>query len=430
MKKSFIITTILMPLLLLGMSAAPSLVMLFSKSEHRTISVVDETGVIAPALQSDSEITFSLAEKPNLQEELKRSLGSSDFGVLYIGKDAVQNPNNIMLFTNASSSMTIEEKIATQLENAIKSERIKEYDEKLKGLDIPDLKEIMQRVDTKVHLISMRNGDDGNGLISSTFAGVVGMVLGMMLYFFLAIYGAIVMSSIIEEKNSRILDVLVSTVRPFEMMMGKIVGVALVAGTQILVWGTLLVVMSAYVLPAVLPAELMSGISAIRGGADASAIAATGANINLITTLAPLLDTAYIIKIVALMLSFMMGGFLLYAAMYAAVGASVDSPQDAQQLTMPITVPIFIGLIISMTVMNDPDSSLVFWCSMIPFTSPIVMMARIPSGIPAWEIATSLVILYATFIIMVWLAGRVYRVGIFMHGVKPSLKELWRWMRY
>ena len=422
-KKSFIITTILMPLMMVLLSVAPTLIMMFAKGEERNITVIDHSGVIASQLTSDEEVAFTLSEDGDLQEALKRSLADENFGVLYIGRSIIENPSDIQLYTNASSSAIVEEKIADMVEGAIERERLKAY-------NLENLQEILDEVKADVNLSIYRNDDDALASSSSLFAGIVGMILGFVLYFFLVIYGSIVMSSIIEEKNSRILEVLVSTVRPFEMMMGKILGVALVAATQILVWGVLLIVMSGVVLPAVMPAELVANIEAVQGGADLTAMAASGIDTEMVTDLASLLDTAYITRIVVLLLLFMVGGFLLYAAMYAAVGASVDEAQDAQQLTTPITVPIILAFIVTTLVMNDPNSSVVFWFSMIPFTSPIVMMARIPSGIPAWEIVTSLVLLYATFVVMVWLAGKVYRVGIFMHGKKPTLKELYRWMKY
>jgi ABC-2 type transport system permease protein len=238
------------------------------------------------------------------------------------------------------------------------------------------------------------------------------------------------MQSIIEEKNSRILEVLVSTVRPFDMMMGKILGVAAVAATQIVVWGVLIIAMSAFLIPAVLPDDIMSSVEAMQSGADVTAMAASGIDTGMVTAMASMMDTGYIAQIVGLLLLFMVGGFLLYAAMYAAVGASVDEVQDAQQLTTPIMLPIILAFLILTMVMNDPNSPIVVWCSMIPFTSPIVMMGRIPSGIPTWEIILSLVLLYSTFVVMVWLAGKIYRVGIFMHGKKPSFKDLYRWLKY
>ena len=183
-------------------------------------------------------------------------------------------------------------------------------------------------------------------------------------------------------------------------------------------------------LSAIMPDDILASVEAVKGGADVMAMASSGVDIETVTAMASITNTGYIAELISLLFVFMIGGFLLYAAMYAAVGASVDSLQDAQQLTTPITLPIIIAFIILTIVMNDPSSPLVVWCSMIPFTSPIVMIGRIPSGIPTWEIVTSIVLLYSTFIVMVWLAGKIYRIGIFMHGKKPTLKDLYKWLKY
>lgn len=422
-KKSFIITTLLMPLLLALMSVAPTLIMIYAKGDAKTVSVIDNSGIVASALESDEDVKFVIVPNGDLQEELKKSLESETFGVLYIGKDIVDNPNDIQLYTNSSSSMLIEETITSQVEDVIEAERLKEY-------NIENLKAILEEISVDINLSTFRNGEEESTVSSSAVSSLVGIVLGFVLYFFLVIYGSIVMQSIIEEKNSRILEVLVSTVRPFDMMMGKILGVASVAATQIVVWGVLVITMSAVVLPMLMPDDLMANIEAVQNGADVAAMASAGVDTSMVTAMASILDTGYITKIVVLLLVFMVGGFLLYAAMYAAVGACVDEAQDAQQLTTPITIPIILAFIILTMIMNDPNSPLVVWCSMIPFTSPIVMMGRIPSGIPTWEIALSIVLLYATFIFMVYVAGKIYRVGIFMHGKKPSFKDLYKWMKY
>lgn len=423
-KKSFIITTILMPLLLALVSVAPTLIMIFAKGDAKHISVIDNSGIVADKLESNEEVSFITLVNADLQQELKSSLEKDEFGVLYIGEDIVTNPNNIQLYTNTSSSMLIEDNIADQVEQIIKNERLKEY-------NLENLQQILDKVEVDISLSTFRNGDDEQSTASSSAASsIVGIILGFVLYFFLVIYGSIVMQSIIEEKNSRILEVLVSTVRPFDMMMGKILGVAAVAATQIIVWGLLIVTMSAFVIPALIPDDIMASVEALQAGADVTAMAASGVDTGMVTAMASIMDTGYIAQIIGLLLLFMVGGFLLYAAMYAAVGASVDEAQDAQQLTTPITIPIIFAFIILTMVMNDPNSPLIVWCSMIPFTSPIVMMGRIPSGIPTWEIVLSLVLLYATFVFMVWIAGKIYRVGIFMHGKKPSFKDLYRWMKY
>ena len=421
-KKSFIITTLLMPLLMLALSAAPAVIMFFVRGETKAVSVIDQSGIVAPQLESGDDIQFVVIEDGDLQTELKKSLESEEFGVLFIGSDIVENPNNIQLYTNQSSSMLIEEAIAGQVEEIIEAER-------LKALNVGDLKRILEQVEVNINLSTFRNGAEQSEATSSAASSFVGIALGFVLYFFLVVYGSIVMQSIIEEKNSRILEVLVSTVRPFDMMMGKILGVASVALTQIAIWGVLLIVISAAVIPAVMPDDILAGVEAVRAGADAATMV-PDMDIEAIAALSSIMDTGYISQIVPLLLLFMMGGFLLYAAMYAAIGASVDQVQDAQQLTTPVMIPIIFAFIILTMVMDDPNSPLVVWCSMMPFTAPIVMMGRIPSGIPTWEVVTSLVLLYATFIVMVWLAGKIYRVGIFMHGKKPTFKELYKWIRY
>lgn len=422
-KKSFIITTLLMPLLLALVSVAPTLIMIYAKGDTKSISVIDNSGIVAQRLESNEDVEFVTIPNGDLQEELKKSLESDNFGLLYIGEDIVKNPNNIQLYTNSSSSMLIEDAITDQIEEIIEAER-------LKGYNISDLKQILESIEVDISLSTFRNDSQEQTASSSAASSFIGIILGFVLYFFLVIYGSIVMQSIIEEKSSRILEVLVSTVRPFEMMMGKILGVALVAATQIVVWGVLIVLMSAVLVPALMPDDILASVEAVKGGADVMAMASSGVDVEMVAAISSITNTGYIAKLVVLMLVFMVGGFLLYAAMYAAVGASVDTAQDAQQLTTPITIPIILAFLILTMVMNDPNSPLVVWCSMIPFTSPIVMMGRIPSGIPAWEIALSIALLYATFIVMVWFAGKIYRVGIFMHGKKPTFKELYKWLKY
>jgi ABC-2 type transport system permease protein len=411
-----------MPLLFAAIGVAPTLIMIFAKGDTKNISVIDQSGVVAQRLESNENLVFTTIHNGNLQQTLQSSLADETFGVLYIGEDIINNPNNIQLYTNTSSSMLVEESIVDQIEDIIEEERLKEY-------NINDLKDILKKVEVNISLSTFRN-DQQNSASSSAASSFIGIILGFVLYFFLVIYGSIVMQSIIEEKSSRILEVLVSSVRPFDMMMGKILGVAAVAATQIAIWGVLIVAISALLIPAIMPDDILASVEAVKGGADVMAMASNGVDIEMVTAIASITNTGYIAEIIALLLIFMVGGFLLYAAMYAAVGASVDSAQDAQQLTTPITIPIILAFLILTMVMNDPNSPLVVWCSMIPFTSPIVMMGRIPSGIPTWEIVLSIVLLYATFIVMVWLAGKIYRVGIFMHGKKPTFKELYKWIKY
>lgn len=424
-KKSFIITTILMPLLMILLGAAPTLIMEFVDSETKKISVIDESGIVASKLVSDKELVFELGEKDLQQALIEASEDEGCFGVLHIGKDIVENTNDVRLYTTSSSSLVIEENIANQIEKVIEGERLKAY-------DIENLEEILEKVKASVHLTTFRTDEERESAATSAIASsLVGMVLGFLLYFILAIYGSMVMQSVIEEKSSRILEVMVSTVKPFEMLMGKILGIALVAAVQVLVWGVLIVLFSAVIMPALMPENVLESVQQVQAGADVTALATQQElSPEMLTAMASLLDTGHLAMIIGTVLLYLVGGFLLFASLYAAIGASVDQAQDAQQLTTIITLPIIVAFVVTMMVMKDPNSPLVFWCSMIPFTSPIVMVARIPSGIPTWEIVTSLLLLYATFTICVWGAAKIYKIGIFMHGTKPTLRDLWRWLKY
>ena len=419
-KKSFIITTILMPLLMLGLMAAPTLMMVFAKGDQKTLLVIDESGVVAPELEGNDEVVFEsftgTLDEARQNEEV--------FGTLWIGKDVVEKPSSVRLYTNSSSSMSLEEAIAAQIEDVVEAKRLDMY-------NIEGLKDIMDNLQASVSMTTYRNDLASEGeaeeATSSMVAYLLGLVLGMMLYMFLIIYGSMVMTSVIEEKGSRVLDVLVSSVNPFQLMLGKILGVASVAVTQIAIWGVLICGLGATVLPALMPADVMQAVEAVQAGQMTALDAELDAD--MLSALSIATDVGGLVMMFVWLLLFLLGGFLFYSAMFAAVGSAVDSIQEANQLQTPITMPIILALILAMSVFNDPNSSLAFWGSVIPFTSPIVMMARIPFGIPTWEIVLSLVLLYASVVAMAWAAGKIYRVGIFMHGKKPSLKELLSWIR-
>ena len=419
-KKSFIITTILMPVLMLGMMAAPTLMMLFAKGETKELLVIDQSSLIAPNLEGDGELVFIPST-----ESLEQARANQDvFGVLWIGEDIVDNPSNVKLYTNSSSSMSLEENLSSQMERIIEHERLQRY-------DIENLEQIMKDVKVNVTLTNFRNdlAEEGKDeeATSSVIAYLLGLVLGMMLYMFLIIYGSMVMTSVIEEKGSRVLDVLVSSVSPFQLMMGKILGVAAVAVTQIAIWGVLVCGLGSALLPALMPQDVMQSVEAVQAGAMTSAQA--GIDADMLSAISFATDTGRLVMMFVWMLLFRVGGFLFYSAMFAAVGSAVDSIQDANQLQTPITVPIILALILAMSVFNDPNSPLAFWGSIIPLTSPVVMMARIPFDIPTWQILLSLVLLYLSVAGMAWVAGKIYRVGIFMHGKKPSFKELLSWVK-
>ena len=275
---------------------------------------------------------------------------------------------------------------------------------------------MLQDVATPITLSTFENNGTGNNEdMESTSTGInyiLGIVLGMLLYMVIIIYGQMVLTSVVEEKASRVLDVIVTSCRPFEIMMGKILGIASVALTQIAIWAVLVIAASKFLIPALFTADVAATSDMMLQG--------------VVGTLG---DTAYIAQLFVYLVLFILGGFLLYASLYAASGSAVDSVQDGQQFNTIIMMPIIIAMIVMMSVFNDPNSPVAFWASMIPFTSPIVMIARIPFGIPTWEIVVSLVVLYLSFIFTTWLAAKIYRIGIFMHGKRPSWRELGSWLK-
>lgn len=416
-KKSFIVTTLLMPVLMLLLSAAPALIMSVNTSETKNIIVIDDSGIILPRLESDNVVAFSSTSLP-----LDSIMADEGYdGILLIEKDIVEQPDNMRFYTRDAASSEVTSNIERQVESIVERVRIESY-------GISNLNEILEDVNVDVALQTMRINDENEATDSSTLLStVIGMVMAFILYMFLIMYGQMVMTSIIEEKNNRVLEIMVSSVKPSHLMMGKIVGVGLVAVTQVVLWGLLLSAISAFVMPAILPESMAVDVAAYQAGTlDAGA----SVDMEFVKVLSTLGSVGYIAGLFGNMLLFLIGGFLFYAAINAAFGSAVDNVQDAGQLQMFVVLPIILGLVFGVSVVNDPSSPLALWMSFIPFTSPMVMMARIPFGIPAWEIALSLVILYGSFLAMVWIAAKIYRVGIFMYGKKPNLKDLIRWARY
>ncbi len=421
-KKSFIITTLLMPLLMVALMAAPALIMQFSRGDEKRIAVIDESGLVAPRLESDEELRFEPTDLTT--EEARRTL-TDRFGVLRIGGDILENPSDVKLYANSSSSLSVENSITDQIERILEAEKLKRY-------NIDNLQQILDEVKTSVTLQTFRNDksqEEETHAQSSTVATVTGYVLGFILYMFLLIYGQMVMQSVIEEKNNRVLEVMVSSVRPFDLMMGKILGIASVAVVQVAIWGVLICGIGAAVMPHLMPSDVMASAQAMQQGMP-DAAAASGMDPEMLQAVAAITDLGYIVRIFVCLLLFVFGGYLFYSAMFAAVGSAVDNVQDASQLQTPITLPIILALLMMFAVIRDPNSQMAFWFSVIPFTSPIVMIVRIPYDIPLWEIALSLAVLYASFVGMVWFAAKIYRVGIFMYGKKPTLGELFKWVRY
>lgn len=409
-KKSFIVTTLLMPLFMIGMMVAPSLMMLYGGSEQKQVVVIDKTGFVAERMISSEEVVFSTQNDLTKEEACQiYNAESGIFGILYINED-VKESGSVQFITNSSSSLMLEELIQSQLKNIIEREKLKAR------YDIDNLDQMLADVATPITLNTFENNGTGNEeemeITSAGINYILGIVLGMLLYMVIIIYGQMVLTSVVEEKSSRVLDVMVTSCSPFQLMMGKILGIATVALTQIAIWAVLVIAASKFLIPALFSAD----------------IAATS-DMMLQGVMGTLGDTGYITKLFVYLALFILGGFLLYASLYAAAGSAVDSVQDGQQFNTIIMMPIILAMIVMMSVFNDPNSPIAFWASMIPFTSPIVMIARIPFGIPTWEIATSLVVLYLSFVLTTWLSAKIYRIGIFMHGKRPSWSELAKWIK-
>lgn len=408
-KKSFIIVTLLMPIFMIGMMVAPSLMMLYNTSDQKQVVVIDHSSLVADNLYATPEVTFireegmSKSEACNIYNE-----ESGIFGILYIGQ-TIEARDSVQFITNSPSSMMLEQSIAEQIESIVEREKLKAY-------DIENLDEILANIETNIELATYTN--DGSGeeeSMESTSSGVnyiLGIVLGMMLYMIIIIYGQMVLTSVVEEKSSRVIDVMVTSCTPFQLMMGKIMGIAAVALTQIAIWALLILSASKFLLPVLLSADVAAANDMMLGAA-----------------LGTVTDTGYMATLFVYLTLFILGGFLLYASLYAAAGSAVDSIQDSQQFNSIIMIPVILSIIIMMSVFNDVNSPIAVWASIIPFTAPVVMIARIPFGIPTWEIVLSLVILYATFLATTYIASKIFRVGIFMHGKRNSWRDLWLWIK-
>ena len=408
-KRSFILTTILMPLLLVGVMAIPVLIAVYGSSPSvvRQIVVVDSSGVVALALVDSPSLSFTPTTLSCDSARRAAEYGEA-FGFLTVGPRVVEDPSQVALYTRENSTRAIEDEIREQVRRIV-------YQQRIERADIPGLDSILQQLQVRPVLATYRideqaAGGDTARQSSSDLLEALSFGMGIIIYMFIFIYGAAIMHGVIEEKNNRIVEVIVSSVRPFQLMMGKIVGMTLVALTQLAIWA-ILVVGAFEVMRSSIPAD---------GGAMNDGLLVAFSVFNAST----------ILSVGGLFLFFFVGGYMLYASMFAAVGSAVENVQDAQQLQMPVTIPLVLAFLVLTMVMRDPTSAVAFWFSIIPFTSPIVMIARLPYGVPLWEMVLSLVLLYATFLLVVSLAARIFRIGIFMYGKKPTLGEILRWIRY
>lgn len=422
-KKSFIIMTILGPLLMASVMILP--VYLSQKSDKvYDLVVVDETGLFVDKIRDSQSLTFSYLDADIATVRQMVSTGSHD-GVIYIMREGITKVNAPIFYEHQIGISNIEY-IRSELQNILDEVQLfAEFGITKQELDT-------RKIKVDVGLIDNQTDSIGNPLELS----ILSLAGGLIIYFFIFMFGSQVMRGVIEEKTSRIVEVIISSVRPFQLMMGKIIGVAMVGLTQFLLW---IVFTAALVgIVAVAFPDSFSGDNLVQQqfappgpGMIPGENLAVNEDINpFIESLYSILDRIPVFTILIMFVFYFLFGYLMYSAMFAAIGSAVDNEADTQQFMLPVTIPMVLSIVMSSFIMNNPQGPVAFWLSIIPLTSPITMMMRIPFGVPMWELALSMVVLVAAFLIMTWLAGKIYKTGILMYGKKPTYRELWKWVTY
>ena len=421
-RKSFIVMTILLPVLMILIIALPLLIgyMNDAGSDVEQVAVIDETGRYAAAIENNDLYSFvpmradSVGDPRAFYDKTSGSLAA----VVVIPRD-VDSTAQVTVYSDKTVNVSLKSHIARALSDTITQAHIAAY-------GVPNLQRMIDEANVDIDVKSVKWGEDGSETESSTeIAMVIGMVLAFLTYMFVLMYGAMIMNGVIEEKTNRIVEVIVSSCKPFQLMMGKIIGVALVGLTQMAIW-----------------AVVMAGITAITGsvlGVGAlvdPSTAMTQANMpadatvdmDLVNVWNAVMSVNYG-QILSCFVLYFIGGYLLYASLFAGFGSAVDQANDASQFTTPIILIMIVALYAGMACMENPSGPMAVWCSIIPFTSPIVMMVRLPYDVPFWQLALSIVLLYATAAGMIWIASRIYRTGILLYGKKTSFKEIVRWLK-
>ena len=432
-KKSFLLTTFLVPVLFAAMCILPSVIMFMAKDEGKKIAVVDQSGMVMPYLESNDAVTYTdCSTEP--ADSMKTGFEALGYDALVVVSplDSVAKTVSVVSYSTKPLSVDLKDRISSRAEEAVEDYRISLY-------DMGNLKQIMEDVKVDISMSTYTMDESGEEQItSSEVYMVISMVLSMIIYFFIAMFSGMVMQSVIEEKASRVVEVLVSSVKATELMFGKIIGVACVALTQFFLWILLTLVLvggfSAFVgfdslMGDAAQTEQMMEMTAQMGGVDVQEMTAAMADE---TGMGAVLSTLGNINWGQMVLAFVIYftlGYLLYASFFAAIGSAVENEADTNQLQMPVTIPLLLAFFIALYAFNAPDSAVVWWGSMIPFTSPIVMLSRIPFGVPGWELALSIVLLVATFIGCGWASAKIYKIGILMFGKKTNFKDLWKWLK-
>ena len=432
-KKSFLLTTFLVPVLFAALCILPSVIMFMAKDTGKKIAVVDQSGIVMPYLVDTEAVDYEDYSSESADEMKTRFKELSlDALVVVSPLDSAAKTVSVASYSEKPMSVDLKESIGSKVNEAVEDYRISLY-------EMGDLKQILDDVQSDVSIATYTLGESGEEKItSSEVYMVISMLLSMIIYMFITMFSGMVMQSVIEEKASRVVEVLVSSVKATELMFGKIIGVACVALTQFFLWIILTLVLvggfsafAGFDSLAGDPAqtEQMMEMTAQMGGADvAEMTAAISEQDGMGAVMSTLKDINWGQMILAFVVYFALG-YLLYASFFAAIGSAVENEADTNQLQMPVTVPLLLAFFVAIYAFNAPDSPIVWWCSMIPFTSPIVMLSRIPFGVPGWELALSIALLVGTFIACGWMSAKIYKIGILMFGKKTTFKDLWKWLR-
>jgi len=433
-KKSFIIMTILAPVLMAALIILPTFLMMNQEQDYKKIAVIeDNSDLFRGVIKNTSTLEFEYLDNVKI-DDIKGSFEEAGYyGVLYISPELITTPNAVQLISKKQPPIGLLEHIENSLENEIERQKLMTY-------NIENLDQILKNVETRVNIQTKKIGESGEIKETSTgIAMALAYIGGFLMYMLVFIFGAQVMRGVIEEKTSRVVEVIVSSVKPVELMMGKIIGIALVGLTQFLIWVFLTIAITGIVKSTVLKSGDLAGVTqsvthSVLSPEQQEQMAAEVPEINPeLVEFSKLFESAMNQPWGLIILSFIfyfVTGYLLYASIFAAIGSAVDNETETQQFMLPVTIPIILALMVAMGTMQNPESSLSFWFSLIPLTSPIVMMARLPFGVPYWQLAVSMFLMVVTFIAFVWMAAKVYRTGILMYGKKTSWQEIWKWLKY
>lgn len=420
-KKSFILLTFLTPFLFAALVFVPLWLSSIKGDEVHTIAILDSTGKYVPLFE-DTE-TYRFIHSDQSMDTYKQIPDKEIFAFLTITEDLLENPKAATLYSKKQIPGELNRLVNMTLKKQIESD-------KLATFNIPNLTEIIKESKINFNIQTIKWGDDGSEKQSSSVvASITGVIFTMLIYMFIMIYGAMVMQGVMEEKTNRIIEIMISSVKPFDLMMGKIIGIGFVGLTQVFLWAIMTLIL------------ITGGSFLIGGGIDNEMLQSgmalnTNPNIAMMSAQQPsnewieMLGTINFAEIGILFVVYFIGGYLLYSSLFAAIGSAVDSQKDTQQFMLPVTLLLVFALYAGIYSMENPDGPLAFWCSMIPFTSPIVMMVRMPFEVPLWQIVLSVGLLYICSIGFTWLSAKIYRVGILMYGKKPSIKEMIKWLRY